>query len=73
VRILSGELGASERFVVSPGHHADGIFHMPGGQSGHPFSVHYRDQHQAWAEGSALPFETGVVEHTLRLVPSDWR
>jgi penicillin amidase len=30
--------GASERFVVSPGREAEGIFHMPAGRSGHPLS-----------------------------------
>jgi len=30
--------GATERLVVSPGHEKDGLFHMPGGQSGHPLS-----------------------------------
>jgi penicillin amidase len=69
VRILSGDLGASERFVVSPGHHADGLFHMPGGQSGHPLSSHYRDEHQAWADGWALPFGITAVEDTLTLLP----
>jgi penicillin amidase len=70
VRILSGEHGASERFVISPNHSADGLFHMPGGQSGHPLSAHYRDQHPAWADGTPLPFEAGAAEHSLMLVPA---
>ncbi|RYU57910.1 penicillin acylase family protein [Methylolobus aquaticus] len=70
VRILSGEHGASERFVISPNHAADGLFHMPGGQSGHPLSAHYRDQHQAWVDGAPLPFEAGVAEHGLTLLPA---
>jgi penicillin amidase len=70
VRILSGEHGASERFVISPNHPADGLFHMPGGQSGHPLSAHYRDQHRAWVDGTPLPFEAGAAEHRLALVPA---
>lgn len=71
VRVLSGEQGASERFVVSPGHHREGILHMPGGQSGHPLSPHYRDQHEAWVEGQSLPFAAGPAEHTLTFMPAD--
>jgi penicillin amidase len=32
-RVLGPSFGASERFVVSPGHEAAGIFHMPGGRA----------------------------------------
>ena len=34
-RVQSPTQGASERLVVSPGRENEGIFHMPGGQSGH--------------------------------------
>ena len=37
-RIQGPDYGASERFSVAPGHERDGYFHMPGGQSGNPFS-----------------------------------
>ena len=30
-RVAGPDFGASERVVVSPGHEADGIIHMPGG------------------------------------------
>jgi penicillin amidase len=69
VKVLHGVHGASERMVVSPGHPEDGILHIPGGQSGHPLSAHYRDQEAAWAEGRPLPFLPGSTEHRLRLVP----
>jgi penicillin G amidase len=62
--------GASERLVVSPGHEAEGIFHMPVGQSGHPLSPNYRDGHAAWAHGEATPFLPGPAVHTLTLVPA---
>jgi penicillin G amidase len=70
VRMASGTLSASERMVVSPGRAQDGILHMPGGQSGHPLSSHYRDQQGAWIQGRPLPFSPGEAVHTLRLVPS---
>jgi penicillin amidase len=69
VKVLHDVHGASERMVVSPGHPADGILHMPGGQSGHPFSPHYRDQQAAWTEGRPLPFLPGKGEHRLKVVP----
>lgn len=69
VKVLHGVHGASERMVVSPNHPEDGILHIPGGQSGHPLSAHYRDQEAAWAEGRPLPFLPGPAEHRLRLVP----
>jgi len=59
----------SERLVVSPGHEQDGIFHMPGGQSGHPLSPHYRDGHAAWVNGDPTPLLPGKTAHTLTLTP----
>ncbi|MGQ0592979.1 MAG: penicillin acylase family protein [Gammaproteobacteria bacterium] len=56
--------------VVSPGHPEAGILHMPGGQSGHPLSPHYRDQHPYWVKGQPISFVPGETEHTLRLVPA---
>lgn len=70
VRVLSGKVSASERLVVSPAHIEDGILHMPGGQSGHPLSPHYRDQYQAWMTGTVLPLIGTTARHTLTLVPS---
>ncbi|WP_447599373.1 penicillin acylase family protein [Nitrospira sp. Nam80] len=69
VRVLSGRVSATERLVVSPGKVEDGILHMPGGQSGHPLSPHYRDQQQAWSQGTALPFIGLLPRHMLTLVP----
>ena len=61
--------GASERFVVSPGDEATGILHMPGGQSGHPWSPFYRAGHEAWVRGEPTPFLPGPTQHTLTLHP----
>ncbi len=68
-RVQSPTFGASERFVVSPGHEEEGICHLPGGQSGNPLSPFYRAGHEAWARGEATPFLPGPTAHTLRLQP----
>jgi penicillin amidase len=69
VRTTGPDWGAAERLVVSPGRHDDGILHMPGGQSGHPLSPNYRDQHRFWVQGEPLPFLPGPTVHTLILEP----
>jgi penicillin amidase len=69
-RVQGPAFGASERLVVSPGKEERGIFHMPGGQSGHPLSPFYRAGHAAWAQGEATPFLPGPTIHTLTLVPA---
>jgi penicillin amidase len=61
--------GASERFAVSPGLEAAGFVHMPGGQSGHPWSPFYRAGHEAWVRGEPTPFLPGPAQHTLTLLP----
>ncbi len=43
---------------------------MPGGQSGHPMSPHYRAGHEAWVKGEPTPFLPGETVHTLTLVPT---
>lgn len=68
-RVQTPGYGASERMAVSPGHEAEGIFHMPGGQSGHPLSPHYGDGEAAWESGEPTPFLPGEPVSTLRLVP----
>jgi penicillin amidase len=69
-RVQSPGFGASERFAVSPGREAQGYFHMPGGQSGHPLSPFYRAGHAAWARGEATPFLPGEAAHVLALEPA---
>ena len=68
-RIQLPDYGASERFAVAPGDEANGYFHMPGGQSGHPLSPFFSAGHDAWAQGEPLPFLPGPGIHTLTLVP----
>lgn len=69
-RIQRPSGGASQRMAVSPGREEEGIFHMPGGQSGHPLSPHYSDGHAAWVEGKPTPFLPGETKHTLTLQPA---
>lgn len=66
-RVQAPDDGASERFVVSPGHEETGIFQMPGGQSGHPLSPYFLAGHRDWVSGKATPFLPGKTEHTLTL------
>ncbi len=68
-RVQGPNFGASERMVVSPGHEADGIVHMPGGQSGHPLSPFWGAGHDDWVQGRPTPFLPGTTQHTLRLSP----
>ncbi len=69
-RVQGPNFGASQRMVVSPGHEADGIIHMPGGQSGHPLSPFWGAGHEDWAQGKPTPFLPGPVQHTLTLKPT---
>jgi penicillin amidase len=69
-RAQSPGFGASERFSVSPGDEANGILHMPTGQSGHPMSDFYRAGHEDWVEGRPSPFLPGAPVHTLTLLPT---
>lgn len=72
-RVQAPTFGASERFAVAPGHEENAYFLMPGGQSGHPLSPHYRACHEAWAEGEPTPFLPGRTVTTLTLVPQRGR
>ena len=63
--------GASERFAVAPGDEANGILHMPAGQSGHPLSANYRTGHDDWVAGRPSPFLPGEAEHVLILRPAE--
>lgn len=70
VRVARPGFGASERLAISPGREESALLHMPGGQSGHPLSPHFQDQHRAWLAGQPLPLLSGETRHTLRLIPS---
>jgi penicillin amidase len=68
-RVQGPRFGQSERLVVSPGHEDQALFHMPGGQSGHPMSPFYRAGHDAWVQGEPSPLLPGPTQHTLTLNP----
>lgn len=68
-RVQGPSFGASERLVVSPGHESEGIFEMPGGQSGNPRSPFFRAGHENWVSGKASPLMGGENQHQLRLLP----
>lgn len=61
--------GASQRLVVAPGREEQGLFHMPGGQSGHPLSSYYRTGHTDWVNGEPSPLLPGPVRYTLYFHP----
>lgn len=69
VKVIRQSYGATERMVISPGKSQDGILHMPAGQSGHPLSPHYGDQHRYWVQGRPLRFNPGQAKNTIRFVP----
>nr|WP_161021749.1 penicillin acylase family protein [Duganella lactea] len=64
-RVAGPTFGQSERLTVSPGHEEQGIFNMPGGQSGHPLSPYFLDGRMDWLTGRASPLLPGPARHTL--------
>lgn len=68
-RVQSPSGGASQRLVVSPGFEAVGIYHQPGGASGHPLSEYYRAGFEDWALGNASSLMPGPVVHSIEITP----
>jgi len=68
-RVQGPAFGASQRMVVSPGREAEGVFHLPGGQVGHPLSPFWGAGHADWVEGRPSPFLPGSSTTLLRLAP----
>jgi penicillin amidase len=69
VKVLDSAHGASERLVLSPAHPENAIFQMPGGQSGHPLSPHYRDQQKFWQNGIDAPLQSNTKPYILSVLP----
>ncbi|MCW8809158.1 MAG: penicillin acylase family protein, partial [Rhodanobacter sp.] len=69
-RVATPTAGASERLDVSPGHEAQGILEMPGGQSDNPLSPYYGAGNEDWVEGRPTPLLPGPTQHTLTLEPT---
>lgn len=68
-RVAGPKFGQSERMTVMPGREEEGLFDMPGGQSGHPLSPYFLQGHDDWVKGRALPLLPGVGVHTLTFEP----
>ncbi|MFN9463383.1 MAG: penicillin acylase family protein [Planctomycetota bacterium] len=68
-RVQSPSGGASQRLVVSPGFEQVGIYHQPGGASGHPLSPYYRAGFDDWAQGNASTLLPGPVVHSIQITP----
>jgi penicillin amidase len=64
-RVAGSTFGQSERMTVAPGHEEEGIFNMPGGQSGHPMSPFFLKGHADWVSGTPRPLLPGPAKHTL--------
>ncbi len=67
-RVAGRSSGQSERLTVSPGREEQGVFNMPGGQSGHPLSPFFLAGHADWVAGRPTPLLPGPVRHTLTFV-----
>jgi penicillin amidase len=67
-RVAGPKFGQSERMTVAPGHEEQGLFDMPGGQSGHPLSPFFLRGHEEWVKGGAGPLLPGAAKHTLTFV-----
>lgn len=72
-RVQAPSFGASERFVISPGHERDALFEMPGGQSGSPMSPYFLAGHRAWVRGESAALLPGPAEHRLLLTTAQTR
>lgn len=68
-RVQGPRFGSSERLIVSPGEEEQGLFHMPGGQSGHFLSPFYTAGHEAWENVEPTPLLPGTTQYTLLLTP----
>ncbi|MET0267507.1 MAG: penicillin acylase family protein, partial [Duganella sp.] len=69
-RVAGPGFGQSERLTVSPGREEEGVFNMPGGQSGHPLSPYFMAGREDWLAGRPAPLLPGAAVHTLTLAPA---
>ena len=71
VKQFKGRVGPSERMNVSLGNMDDSLLNLPVGESGHPFTSHYKDEWSAYYTGRSFPMEYNRVnaKSTLTLVP----
>jgi penicillin amidase len=69
-RVSAPDFGQSERLVVTPGKEEEGLFNLPGGQSGHPLSPFFLAEFENWAQGKPEPLMPGVPKYGLVLTPN---
>lgn len=67
-RVAGKNFGQSQRMTVAPGKEEQGVFNMPGGQSGHPLSPYFLSGHADWVAGKPTPLLPGAAVHTLTFV-----
>lgn len=67
-RVAGPAFGQSERMTVTPGREEQGLFNMPGGQSGHPLSPYFLAGHADWVAGKATPLLPGPAAHSLKFL-----
>ena len=69
--------GASVRMVMDAGAWDNSVVMNTPGQSGDPYSAHYRDLFPLWAEGSYVPLAftreavDRVAERVIKLTPAN--
>ncbi|WP_144395217.1 penicillin acylase family protein [Pleionea sediminis] len=68
-RVQKPSFGASQRMVIAPAKANNGLFHMPGGQSGHPLSPYYSKGFEDWVSGKATPLKAQSTVYRLTLKP----
>lgn len=68
-RVAAPSFGPSERLTVAPGKEEEGIFNMPGGESGHPLSPFYLAGHEDWVKARPTPLLPGAPKYGLVLTP----
>ncbi len=61
--------GASQRFIVQPGHLKNAILTIPGGQSGHPLSEFYRAGFDEYVKGKHTPLLPQALMHQIEITP----
>ncbi|MBI3682452.1 MAG: penicillin acylase family protein [Acidobacteria bacterium] len=71
VKQTTRRLGPSMRFVADSSNWENSLFSVTIGQSGQPFSKHFRDQWQAYYEGRcfAMPFARVEAKSVLEIQP----
>ncbi len=69
VKQTSARMLPSMRFVVDFGDPAGGLYNLPTGVSGHPFSGHYTDQWRAYQSAEGFPLYSSPAA-TLTLQPA---